>query len=223
MIGFQFDPARNDVEVRALLRELLPRVMDILTVSAGILPGEPYFIEDSLDYERREAAWRASPEHDPNEIRLYARGFVTSAAVATPTILSSFDSGEPKLARLADQLPRQLDADDVYLRAYRAAQEATDPVARFVFYYALLLMMTMKNGSEKQEYVDQRILQHKPAVEMRSGKKNAETVYTSLRNDLAHAGDRRRALHDVDKEVRSRVGALGAIVREIVSQHAVSK
>ncbi len=114
--------------------------------------------------------------------------------VAAPTIMVS-DERRRELAQELVRLLKQPPARPDLFFAYRFAVNQSDPVARFMFLYSVLLQLIQDlrqlQQDPAQKQVDEFICQEMPEVEMRkppsrSGKTDDETVYTCLRNEVAH-------------------------------------
>ena len=91
-----------------------------------------------------------------------------------------------KIEELRIELAKLYDEKDLYLQAFRFAISQKDPISRFMFLYNLLLMIF----GDKQKFVDENICKLDSQVPVfpspiRSGEK--ETIFTRLRNEIAHA------------------------------------
>jgi hypothetical protein len=128
-----------------------------------------------------------------------------------PKIVRSLDT-RPLQQALEQALPR----GEVNYGEFRSARISTGPVEEFMHLYGILL----SQFGDKQSDVDQFIVQIEPSVPQSPSpwKMGAtETLYTKLRNQLAH----KRAdatLEAIRHEIAAHVGMLRRIVREAISR-----
>ncbi len=100
------------------------------------------------------------------------------------------------------------------LRLYSSAIQQEDPIARFMFLYNIILTLS----GEKQAAVDKNILSIAPESPKSTSPRNInaqETVYTRLRNEIAH----NRVGTDfgaTSTEVSKWVSELGQITRQLI-------
>ena len=93
--------------------------------------------------------------------------------------------GDKTRENLKNFLGESLSELDRYLPFYRFAASQQDPVSRFLFLYNLLLML----NNDNQNNVDAAILAIDPNVTVTPSpikKGKNETIYTRLRNEVAH-------------------------------------
>lgn len=100
---------------------------------------------------------------------------------------------------------------------FRLARQSSSPVEEFTVLYSVLLMLL----GDRQASVDTFILRGEPSVPRTPDPRNAavmETVYTRLRNELAH----RRPGVDLRKtvaEMAANVGGLRTLTRRAIELH----
>jgi hypothetical protein len=97
---------------------------------------------------------------------------------------------------------------------FRAARQSTGPVEEFMHLYNLLLMIC----NDEQRDVDAFIRQEEPGVPQAPSPRYPgvmETIYTRLRNELAHP---RKGvdLHDTKAEMANRVGGLMSLTKRAI-------
>lgn len=106
-----------------------------------------------------------------------------------------------------------------YFGLFRSARQSTSPVEEFMHLYHILLMLS----NDSQRDVDAFILAEDPAVPQTQHPRKEpgvmETVYTRLRNELAH----KRIgvnLHNTKAEMANRLGELIAITKRAIELHS---
>jgi len=122
----------------------------------------------------------------------------------------------PSDEQLSNVLQLSLDITDelsVFLRQYAFANAETDPISRYSFLYNLLLQIV----GDKQARVDSAILGIDPDCEHTNSPNNGklETVYTRIRNELAHKREG-VSYHDTRASVIEVTDGFSGIVREII-------
>jgi hypothetical protein len=105
---------------------------------------------------------------------------------------------------------------EAYYGLFRSARMATSPVEEFLVLYQVLLMLV----GDRQEDVDRFLVAEEPSVPQTPSPHRpgiSETMYTRLRNELAH--NRPGVNLDTTRaEMRVRVGGLRAVVKRAVEQ-----
>ena len=127
-----------------------------------------------------------------------------------------------EIAVLKADLERPGPAGEVYYDLFRVALQAQDEVDRFMGLYRILLLRfpRPKDGKEDQKCVDDFIEQHTPEkrTHLRPDKPGvSETVYSRLRNEIAHARPG-VDLAATRREMEARVHALAEVVRTAILQ-----
>lgn len=107
-------------------------------------------------------------------------------------------------------------------RQFRFAIQSEDVITRYMCLYNILLLCTQEDGREEQPLVDEFIRDNEPGVEEsqrpdKIKKKVMETVYTKLRNEIAHT--RKNVRFEVtSKEIESKVNCLQSLTRRAIEQ-----
>lgn len=121
-------------------------------------------------------------------------------------------------ARLKTELEQASPPGEQDFGLFRSARQSMSPVEEFMHLYHILLMLF----NDSQADVDAFILREDPAVPQTwhplRGPGVMETVYTRLRNELAH----RRAgvnLHNTKTEMANRLGGLIALTKRAIELH----
>jgi hypothetical protein len=132
-------------------------------------------------------------------------------------------SGEVKLvvgiaaAQLKTELEQPSPPGENNFGLFRSARQSLSPVEEFMHLYNILLMLY----NDKQADVDSFIVSEDPAVpQTRAPLKQGvmETVYTRLRNELAH----KRAgvnLGNTKSEMAQRLGGLIRLTKRAIEMH----
>jgi hypothetical protein len=115
---------------------------------------------------------------------------------------------------LQAQLERKSPAGESRFGLFRAARQSTSPVEEFMHLYNLLLMIC----NDDQRDVDAFVRKEEPGVPQTTSPRYTgvmETVYTRLRNELAHP---RKGvdLHNTKAEMSSRVGGLMSLTKRAI-------
>lgn len=100
------------------------------------------------------------------------------------------------------------------VRVYSSVIQQEDPMARFMFFYNIILTL---NG-DRQAKVDSNILSVAPDTPQTASPINSgaqETVYTRLRNEIAHKREGVE-FESTSSEVNQWVSALGSITKQLV-------
>jgi hypothetical protein len=121
-------------------------------------------------------------------------------------------------ARLKGELEQTSPPGEQYFGLLRSARQSASPVEEFMHLYHILLMLF----NDSQPDVDAFILRENPAVPQTQHPLKApavmETVYTRLRNELAH----RRAgvnLDNTKAQMANRLGELVALTKRAIELH----
>ena len=99
-------------------------------------------------------------------------------------------------------------------RVYSSAIKQEDPIARFMFLYNIILTLS----GDKQANVDENILSVAPDTPQTASPVSTaiqETVYTRLRNEIAHNREEAE-FESTSSEVNQWVSFLGAITKQLV-------
>jgi hypothetical protein len=102
--------------------------------------------------------------------------------------------------------------------SYRFAIRQEDSIAKFMFLYNLLLVI----AGDDQKKADELITKYEPEVtktesprKKRNGEAIIETIYTRLRNEIAHRHET-SCPESTSDEVKSLVGQFGFIINQAV-------
>ena len=85
--------------------------------------------------------------------------------------------------------------------------------------FSLLYNVALQTCADNQEQVDLKVLLIEPSTSRKKSPhtKRLETIYTRLRNELAH--DRQKPLDSTIKEIKTNLGAFQNIVRRMVADY----
>lgn len=108
----------------------------------------------------------------------------------------------------------------IYLKQFAFANAEPNPISRYTFLYNLLLSI----NNDKQAKVDTSILTVAPTCNQSISPNNGkiETLYTRLRNELAHIRDG-VSFNDTKVEIEKEISDFGKIVKEIVGANISRK
>lgn len=111
-----------------------------------------------------------------------------------------------------------------YKAVYAAILRTTDPIGRFILLYGLLMLL-VGGDDGKQRAVDSWLEKKRPDIEWtvrkdRRGKVRRETIYTRLRNEIAHGIESGLGveLDQTRRRVRRILGETQAVVREAIHE-----
>jgi hypothetical protein len=132
-------------------------------------------------------------------------------ATAEVTLGLSEASLKPELEQLA---PR----GEANFGMFRSALNSTGPVEAYLSLYQVLMILF----SDEQKDIDAFIVSQEPGVPQTQHPKKKpgvmETIYSRLRNELAHK--RNVNVDDTKKEMENRLGGLTAMVRKAIELHS---
>jgi len=200
------DPqGRDEAEAQSLARETVEQVLDRLALNFGSAVAESRLVSCQV----------YSSTGDDIHDQLDVRDSVTETVRLQPERVTK------ALSNSASLTPRH--------RLYRLACVQTDPTTRFLLLYQLLLLIHRDSQKQVDEFILARIpgTPHSPGPILRPGASpRSETVYTRLRNELAHVrkgsdGKTPVSTAATIREVEQWVGQLQDLVRaalEIESQ-----
>ena len=119
----------------------------------------------------------------------------------------------------SDDVDRAIDLmskPSLLINEYRTASEQSDPITRFSLLYNIALQIC----ADKQKRVDEEILRIEPStrVSQSSHTGRSETIYTRLRNELAHY--RQKPMAATVTEIKTIVDAFLSIIRSMVSNYS---
>lgn len=122
------------------------------------------------------------------------------------------------VAMSSDEVNRAIDLmskPSLLINEYRTASEQSDPITRFSLLYNIALQIC----GDRQKRVDEEILKIAPStgVNTSSHTGRQETIYTRLRNELAH--HRQKPIASTVTEVKTNVSAFLSIIRSMVSSY----
>jgi len=112
----------------------------------------------------------------------------------------------------------QSDAARTLLSQFRVAASQRDPVARFIFLYSILLFLR----GDTQKNVDEFVRTNEPDVTESPSPRHeggTETIYTRLRNELAHRRENADPKQTI-QEVKDVVAGLQALARTAIGSQA---
>ncbi len=148
------------------------------------------------------------PKREGNRNTLINAG-PTSFPIEPPSV-------SPNISQLDRIYSASLEVNDLnlnYIRQYVFSITESNSISRYSFLYNLVLNMC----GDKQANVDSEILRIEPDCEQHKSPNNGrlETIYTKLRNELAHARVDAK-FSGTKMEIESKVGRFSGIVKEII-------
>jgi hypothetical protein len=123
--------------------------------------------------------------------------------------------GRERIEALLSTLQKAPAHRDRYLSLFRFSARQSDPIARFMFLYNLLLVLK----DDKQPNVDAQIkaINDKVPVTIKPHNGKPETLFTRLRNEIAHVRSGFVPANTL-KEVNDHVGEFQEIVRRTLME-----
>ncbi len=190
---FSFEDAEN------IGKEILPSILNRLAFECNVSVGEPYQTGGTL------------PKDASGSLHTVRKDVLLLWDSASP-VLTLGDTTRQELAKLLEQ---PVTRPDLYT-AYRFAGFQNDPVARFMFFYNILLQL--HNDSQKQ--IDDFIRKEMPNIPQspRPDKPRLiETIYTRLRNEVGHTRTGATS-EQTSKEIKENVMGLQTLVKAAISR-----
>jgi hypothetical protein len=158
---FAFEDAQPIVE------GILPSIVNRLAFHRNVPVGEPYFTGASLPKDASGTSHRV----------------IADAILLWDSAAPILTLGEDERGELARLLEQPHEDHDLYT-LYRSSINQSDPVARFMFLYSILLQL----HGDKQRQVEDFIREEAPNVPRSASPKGGmETVFTRLRNEVGHS------------------------------------
>jgi hypothetical protein len=144
------------------------------------------------------------------------------------------ESDFPKSSEELKQLAKELEENkqNPYITMYRNIMHIQDEVARFILLYSFLQIVI---GQGKQKETDKFIRttkwydKTKDRKTTKNGKKHKETIFTWLRNSVAHTkskfkvGDKTLKMSDIIDEIYYYIGTLEKIVKYAIEKNKLRK
>lgn len=183
-------------------------------VNAAALNRISFFHSIAIENDQSTDAQFVPLNPEPNVHLFAATGFHVITGFAAKCVV-----GIPA-ARLKTELEQVSPAGEQNFGLFRSARQSMSPVEEFMHLYHILLMLS----NDRQGNVDAFILREDPAVPQtpdprpHKGPVVMETVYTRLRNELAH----KRAgvnLDNTKAEMVNRLGGLIALTKRAIELH----
>ncbi|WP_200762199.1 hypothetical protein [Nitrosophilus alvini] len=115
------------------------------------------------------------------------------------------------------QLCMSPESGSFYIKLFSLAIRQKDPVAKFILLYLILLSITAK-GDERQIYVDKYIKSKQPDVKFFQYNKRRETIYTKLRNEIAHKRETKDPT-EIIKNIESVLAKFQSIVQTSILEN----
>lgn len=122
--------------------------------------------------------------------------------------------GQKRIESLVQKLQSDAPPRDRYFSLYRFSAKQEDPIARFMFLYNILLQLKGDSQKHVDNYIKTCVCEV-PKSPRPDNAKILETIYTRLRNEVAHYRNDVIPEHTA-KEIRSNVPAFQSIVRNAV-------
>jgi len=185
-------------EACQLTKEVAERVLDIFSYFYNIRIGKLYLDDDRLE---------SVDENGNKRTTISMRdGIRIGGTISCITLVNKLDNS------LVDLINTSSSNRKLFLsRQFRFSIQNEDPISRYMFLYSLLL----QTCNDKQGEVDTFICAQEPTVELFQSPKSPktmETVYTKLRNEIAHVR-KNVTLEGTAKEIKLRVNNLQSLTR----------
>ena len=198
-IVFHLADVFNFEDAEAIANGILPSIVNRLAFYRNVPVSEPHFRGATLPKDASGSSYTVRSD------RLLMWDH-------TVPVLTLGEDTRKDLARILEQAYTH---HDLY-SAYRFAGNQSDPVARFMFLYNILLQL----NSDSQQQVDVFICSEMPSVPRspRPDRRNIiETVYTRLRNEVGH---RRPGTspEQTRREIQDNVAPFQELVRTAISR-----
>ncbi|HET6384909.1 MAG TPA: hypothetical protein VFJ58_16060 [Armatimonadota bacterium] len=187
-LSFEFDPTAPDDEVRSATGSVLERLLTSLALRADIFVER---VESEDDLKETRSRWEFNTRLNPQEGEMAAiRGCARLEAKAQVL--------RPLPERLRVNLKDELSQvrSEPLLLAYWIAGASHDPVGEFLLYYAILATIY----GERQRDIDKALDPKRSGRSAHPRSSDGETVYTRVRNELAHPKSRGRPLAEAVAE-----------------------
>lgn len=155
-------------EAGAIIRDVLPPLLDKLAFHHNVAIDEPHLTSGSL------------PKDESGSFYTVQKGLMVTWSVAASS--HTLDDGERE--ELAQELGQPPSHPALYA-LYRFTRNQGDHVARFMFLYNILLQL----NDDLQPQVDKFIREQVPGVPQTPSPRKSgryETLYTRLRNEVGH-------------------------------------
>jgi hypothetical protein len=185
-------------EAEAIASSILPSIINRLAFYRNVSVGEPYPTGATLPKDASGTHYTVTSQR---------RILWESAA----PVLTLGEDARQDLARLLEQ---PYTRHDLY-SAYRFALNQSDPVARFMFLYNILLQL----NNDSQPQVDAFIRSKMPSVPQspRPDREHiVETIYTRLRNEVGHRRPGSRP-EETRGEIQDNAAQFQELVRTAIS------
>jgi hypothetical protein len=154
-------------DAQPIVEGILPSIVNRLAFHRNVPIREPYFTGASLPKDASGTSHRV----------------IADAILLWDSAAPILTLGEDERGGLASLLEQPHEDHDLYT-LYRSSINQSDPVARFMFLYSILLQL----HDDKQKQVDDFIREEAPNVPQSSSPKGGmETVFTRLRNEVGHS------------------------------------
>ncbi len=218
-LSVALDPDSDDDAVRERVGELLEGLCTQLATTSRL----SLRVVDREDDLRRARHAHAAEMSAPGEIRAHIEG--RSRVSATISAVRVFDPAVAEQTFAASQAKPA----SVVARMFRTILSTDDPVARFVLAYGMLAEASKLGphaSEETQERVDLTICDlrkglvrtpHKRRLKNGKIKETHETVFTAIRNELAHFEDRTLSLDQAVTRATAHAGDLVDIAHEYIA------
>ncbi len=186
-------------DAEAIADGILPSIVNRLAFYRNTRVGDPYFTGGSLPKDTSGSSYTVT-----GTVRIRGN---SAMAVDTPSATE-----RREIARLLEE---PYTHNELY-SAYRFASNQSDAVARFMFFYNVLLQL----HNDNQGHVDTFIRQEEPNVPQSTSPHKPsvmETVYTRLRNEVSHRRTKTTP-EQTRTEIEGNVAALQQLVKTAISR-----
>jgi len=190
-------------KARDIAEHFLDRILNKIAFSFNAYVGIPRFSSGIIVEEiiAEDGTKSITVHPSPTTIGISTHGFFKTTPPAH------------RITDLLNDLPYEDDLLAHYYSQYRFVLLNTDPIAVFMAFYNILLDIL---GDQKG--VDIFIRHHEPAVqEFPDRRYGKQTLYTKLRNDIAHA-KKDRPLKQVSEEIKTILSKFKMLVRKAIEQ-----
>ncbi len=199
IVVFHLIDVFTDADADAITTSVLASIINRLAFELNLSIGEPHLSGFSL------------PKDPSASSHTVSKSLLVTWDVVEPAIVPD----APRRQELAKLLEQPYTRPDLY-SAYRFAVSQSDAVARFMFPYNILLQL----HNDSQNQVDNFIRGEEPTVLQTPSPRNPsimETVYTRLRNEVAHTRARTTP-ERTHTEIENNVAALLALAKVAISR-----
>jgi hypothetical protein len=199
-VTVHFAQVASEQEAKQIAQQVARHAADTIAFETGIAVGDPAFGEGAF-------LSLCDPMH---QLISHSLNMTTAGqAVSRPT--------SQQVATIKNALEEFDSQRHRHIAEFRWILIQDDPVARFLYFYRMLLSLT-RQGHEAQKFVDAFIVSVEPTVvrtPQPAPRKGDETIYSRLRNEAAH--DRNAVPEQTKQEIMALESQFASHVKTAVS------